>query len=487
MNGRAAALAATGAALAAVALVIARRRGVASDEGESEGENAVDPVWASIVAAAHSAGAREPALRTWLTREVLRHGSLEACLSSVLAKKLENGLFDGRAWEAVLLSAWRDVPPALPRRDMEATVGRDPACVDELHCLLHYKGYLGLQLYRCARALWLRGETRTAYLCQSRGSEVFGMDIHPAAVIGPGCMIDHATGVVVGETAVVGEECSLLHGVTLGGTGKEGNVDRHPKLGAHVLVGAHASILGNIRIGARSKIGCGSVVLEALPPGATAVGVPAKVVGRSEEGAAESDTALRRVTFANVCGRPEDDFRSIWRDRLHHLGNDGFLTPRQFHDRLPHLTREESDDLFFQIDRDVDGVVSEADAKRAMLREAEKANRESRAPTPPFESPTGFSQLARDRSASFGHEERQTVSSVLDEDGPVGAPDWAHVNASTWHPGVAVDTEPPGALHRSRGSLVDLFEADLDRSTTSSLSNFEADPDLERSRSTSSH
>ncbi|KAH8076210.1 serine O-acetyltransferase [Aureococcus anophagefferens] len=368
-----------------------------------------------------------------------------AALAQILALKLGNAEFGARRWAALLTGAFRRVDGAETRADLDAVVNRDPACADALHCLLHFKGFLGLQLHRCARALWLAGDRRSALLCQSRGSEVFGMDVHPAARVGAGCLIDHATGLVIGETAVVGRDCSLLHGVTLGGTGKQRG-DRHPKLGDRCLVGAHASVLGNVRVGARSKIGCGSVVLADIPAGATAVGVPAKVVGRSDDGADLSDTALRNLTEA------APDFRSIWRDRLLQLDSEGLITPNKFHDRLPHLSRAEADALFFSIDHDVRGVVTE----EAFARHFHKF-----AP-PPGEPP----------SSPVSGKEAKTVASVFDAP---SAPDWCALNASTWHPGVAVnplegdglvlsggDDSPqprPTPRRDSRRSLADLFES----------------------------
>ena len=244
------------------------------------------------------------------------------------------------------------------RLDLQACVDRDPACTGPHHPLLFFKGFLGLQCHRVAHVLWGRGRRLAALTMQARTSEVFGMDMHPAATIGAGVMIDHATGLVIGETAVVGDECSLFHGVTLGGTGKE-NGDRHPKLGKCVLVGANASILGNIRIGDRAKIGGGSVVLRAIPAGATAVGLPAKVIGRVAETnpGVENDTALNQVFV------PQNsvDFRSIWK----HLGKEakGFLTPRKFHQQLKStgLSTAQIDDLFFRLDKDGDGLLSEVE------------------------------------------------------------------------------------------------------------------------------
>jgi len=337
----------------------------------------VDEVWAEIRAASAEACKQDKTMRGWLRKSVLDHNTLEESLAHVLSRKLSNAEFGAKEWDSLLLSVLQsggDAPvegrwplSELLRADLKAVAERDPACEDAAHCLLHFKGFLGLQLHRVAHVLWHRGRKRAAFYCQSRCSELFGMDVHPNAVIGRGVMFDHATGVVVGETSVVGDDCSFLHGVTLGGTGKEcGN--RHPKLGNGVLIGAHASILGNIRVGDCAKIGCGSVVLQAIPKNATAVGVPAKIVGRSKEGASLADHALEHVSRSHV-----GDFRSIW---LHlDQEQDGFLSPMQFHKRLEDsgLSKADIDQLFFQLDGDDDGLVSEKDFETGFLRFAESS------------------------------------------------------------------------------------------------------------------
>jgi len=169
------------------------------------------------------------------------------------------------------------------RADLSAVVDRDPAADGPLNCMLNFKGFKAIQAHRIANVLWHsggRGDRKLALWLQARASEVWSLDIHPAASIGGGLMIDHGTGVVIGETAAIGTDCSLLHGVTLGATGKDRG-DRHPKLGNDILVGAGASIIGNIRIGDGCKIGASSVVLKPLPAGVTAIGAPAKIVGSS--------------------------------------------------------------------------------------------------------------------------------------------------------------------------------------------------------------
>ena len=178
--------------------------------------------------------------------------------------------------------------------DWQAVVRRDPAMDTHLQVLLFSKGFAALVCHRAAFRLWQRQQRYTALFLQSQCSAVFGLDIHPASVIGPAVMMDHGTGVVIGETAVIGYGCTLLHGVTLGGTGKD-HGDRHPKIGNNVLIGAGTSILGNIRVGSNSKIGAGSVVLREIPEYATAVGAPAKIVGRvpdSERPGSDMDETL---------------------------------------------------------------------------------------------------------------------------------------------------------------------------------------------------
>jgi serine O-acetyltransferase len=161
-----------------------------------------------------------------------------------------------------------------------AVYERDPACHRFLQPILFFKGYQAVQAYRIGHWLWQAGRIDLSYFVQMRVSEVFGVDIHPAARVGKGIMIDHAHSIVIGETAVVGDNVSMLHSVTLGGTGKEDG-DRHPKIGDGVLIGAGAKVLGNIHVGHCSRIAAGSVVLEDVPPNSTVAGVPARVVGKA--------------------------------------------------------------------------------------------------------------------------------------------------------------------------------------------------------------
>lgn len=224
-----------------------------------------------------------------LEDSVLKWASLEEALATHLASKLSWAAAPTERWQSILFTAFKNgisiqgVPTQeLIKKDLLVIKERDPACPSLGHAFLYFKGFHGLQVHRAANWLWHNGQRSLASVLQSRASEVFGMDIHPAAQIGCGVMIDHGTGVVIGETAKVGNGCTLLHGVTLGGTGKQ-HGDRHPKLGSNVLVGAGASILGNVSIGDGAKIGASAVVLTDIPPSATAVGCPAKVIGKTKE------------------------------------------------------------------------------------------------------------------------------------------------------------------------------------------------------------
>ena len=173
------------------------------------------------------------------------------------------------------------------RDDLQAVVDRDPACRSYLDALLYFKGFQALQTHRVAHWLWRSGRDTLAFYFQSQMNQIFQIDIHPAARIGTGVFLDHGTGVVIGETAVIGHNVSMLHSVTLGGSGRK-HVDRHPKIGNGVLLGAGASVLGNVHVGAGSLVGACSLVLEPIPPHSVAVGVPAKIVGEAKENPSQS-------------------------------------------------------------------------------------------------------------------------------------------------------------------------------------------------------
>ncbi len=242
----------------------------------------VDPVWARIVREAEEAVKAEPLLGGMVHYSVLHYPTLERALAYRIALKLANGEMSDQILREICDNAHLDDPELAQaaRADIMATYDRDPACHRFLQPLLFFKGFQAVQAYRIANWLWRQKRKDLAYFFQMRCSEVFGVDIHPAARIGRGIMIDHAHSIVIGETAVVGDNVSMLHSVTLGGTGKE-EEDRHPKIGDGVLIGAGAKVLGNIEVGYCSRIAAGSVVLDAVPPCKTVAGVPARIVGEA--------------------------------------------------------------------------------------------------------------------------------------------------------------------------------------------------------------
>jgi serine O-acetyltransferase len=247
----------------------------------AEGQvRAYDPIWSEIRKEAQAAMTAEPALGSFVHATVLSHGRLEDSICHRLAQRLDDSDVDKVLLNQTfveLLGSHQELGATF-RADLAAVFDRDPACNRYLEPLLYFKGFHSLVAYRFANALWHDGRRDFALFLQSKASRTFAVDIHPAARFGQGIMIDHATGVVVGETAVVGNNCSFLHGVTLGGSGKETG-DRHPKIGENVLIGAGAKVLGNITVGDGSRIAAGSVVLIDVPPHVTVAGVPAKVVG----------------------------------------------------------------------------------------------------------------------------------------------------------------------------------------------------------------
>jgi len=237
-----------------------------------------DPIWSAIREQAETLAEREPALASFVHATVLKHDRLENALSYHLAKKIGSEDLPPMTTREIFEEAMQADPGigAAVRADLSAVFDRDPACKAHIDAFLFYKGFQALQCYRIAHWLWTNNRHSMALFFQSRISELFDVDIHPAARLGKGIMIDHATGVVIGETAVVEDDVSMLHGVTLGGTGKETG-DRHPKVRRGVLLSMGAKILGNIEIGEYSRVGAGSVVLKNVPPGCTAVGIPARL------------------------------------------------------------------------------------------------------------------------------------------------------------------------------------------------------------------
>ncbi len=242
----------------------------------------LDPVWAKIRTEAEAMVKDEPLLGGVVHSSVLHNSTLERALSFRLSLKLSSGEMSEQILREIADEAFRSSSKVrqAARADLVAVYERDPACHRLIQPLLYFKGYQAVQAYRVGHWLWNEGRRDLAYFIQMRVSEVFGIDIHPAARIGQGIMIDHAHSIVIGETAVVGDNVSMLHSVTLGGTGKE-EEDRHPKIGDGVLIGAGAKVLGNIKVGHCSRIAAGSVVLHDVPPCKTVAGVPAKIVGEA--------------------------------------------------------------------------------------------------------------------------------------------------------------------------------------------------------------
>lgn len=242
----------------------------------------VDPVWERITEEARQAVLDEPLIGGFVHACVLHHQSIEKALSYRIAAKLSSNEMSMMVVREIVEQAYQTDAGLIEaaRADLAAVVERDPACHRFLQPILYFKGYMAVQGYRVAHFLWEQGQRDLAYFFQMRNSEIFGMDIHPAARIGKGVMIDHAHSIVIGETAVVGDNVSMLHSVTLGGTGKM-EEDRHPKIGNGVLLGAGAKVLGNIHVGDCSRVAAGSVVLEDVPDCKTVAGIPARIVGEA--------------------------------------------------------------------------------------------------------------------------------------------------------------------------------------------------------------
>lgn len=243
---------------------------------------AIDPLWEQINDEAREAVAEEPLIGGFVHACILHHKSIEKALSYRISAKLASNEMSMVVVREIVEEAYQKSPDLVDaaRSDLIAVYERDPACHRLVQPILFFKGYQAIQAYRVGHFLWTEGHRDLAYFFQMRVSEIFGVDIHPAASIGKGIMIDHAHSIVIGETAVVGNDVSMLHSVTLGGTGKE-EEDRHPKIGDGVLIGAGAKVLGNIRVGNCSRIAAGSVVLEEVPPCKTVAGIPARIVGEA--------------------------------------------------------------------------------------------------------------------------------------------------------------------------------------------------------------
>jgi serine O-acetyltransferase len=262
-----------------------------------EALQSVDPIWFEVQRAAEAIVQADPAMASFVYATVLNHDRLEDAIVHRISQRLGNAVMSAevirRAFEAALAA-----DPSLGevmRVDLAAVYDRDPACDRHIEPLLYFKGFHAIETHRLAHWLWANGRRDFGLYLQSRSSEVFQTDIHPAVPMGRGIFLDHATGLVVGRTAVIEDDVSMLQDVTLGGTGKESG-DRHPKVRRGVLIGAGAKVLGNIEIGACSKVASGSVVLHPVPANSTVAGVPAKLVGKA--GCSEPARTMDQV-FAN--------------------------------------------------------------------------------------------------------------------------------------------------------------------------------------------
>lgn len=238
-------------------------------------------VWQNLREEADSTAANEPMLAPFLQQCILSHDSFGDALCCVLSSEMAAPLMTQKDIFVTFREALKTDPniELSAIADIHAHVDRDPASNSYLCPFLYYKGYHALQVYRMANWLWRQGRESIALFFQGRASREYDVDIHPAATIGKGVMIDHGSGLVIGETAVVEDDVSMLHGVTLGGTGKETG-DRHPKIRRGVLLAAGARILGNIEVGEGARVGASSLVLEPVPPHTTYAGVPAKQIGK---------------------------------------------------------------------------------------------------------------------------------------------------------------------------------------------------------------
>jgi serine O-acetyltransferase len=255
----------------------------------------LDPIWQAVRSEAEKAARAEPEIASFIYASVLNHERLDDVVISRVAERLDHRDVSAKMIRQAFVEAFEADPKLseIIRADLAAVYDRDPACNRYIEPVLYFKGFHAIQAHRLAHVLWERGRQDFALYLQSRASAVLQVDIHPAVPMGRGIFFDHGTGIVIGGTAIVGDDVSILQEVTLGGTGKEKG-DRHPKIRRGVLIGAGAKILGNIEIGEGSLVAAGSVVLKPVPPHTTVAGVPAKVVGhaRSDAPAREMDQIL---------------------------------------------------------------------------------------------------------------------------------------------------------------------------------------------------
>ncbi len=265
-----------------------------SEKAESNVQNMIDPVWKAVRSEAEAVVAKEPLMSVFVYSTILNQDSLEAAVIHRIGERLHNREFSSdlvrQSFDA-MMEDWPEWSDIL-RIDIAAVYDRDPACERLIEPILYFKGFQAIQTHRLAHWNWNKGNRDLALYLQSRSSQVFQTDINPAARMGRGVFIDHATGVVIGATATVGDDVSILHGVTLGGTGKDSG-DRHPKISDGVLLGAGATVLGNVKVGKCSRIASGSVVVKDVPDNVTVAGVPGRVVGIA--GCSEPSRSMNQI------------------------------------------------------------------------------------------------------------------------------------------------------------------------------------------------
>ena len=280
--------------------------------GKAAKISAYDPVWEGLRHDAEEAARAEPELAALMFANILNHSKLEHAVCHRLAQRLDHDNVNADLIRQTFLSSVEREPElgAMVRADLSAVYDRDPACGRLLDPFLYFKGFHALETYRFAHSLWHAGRKDFALYLQSQSSMVFNIDIHPAAKIGRGIMLDHGSGIVIGETAEIGDHSSLLHSVTLGGSGKEMG-DRHPKVGRCVMIGAGSKILGNIHVGDCARIAAGSVVLKDVPPKTTVAGVPARVIG--EAGCSAPSRMMDQLLVGTELGGAEQQIEKTGR------------------------------------------------------------------------------------------------------------------------------------------------------------------------------
>ena len=269
-----------------VSLIETRFTEVIANDTDGVLKNVAGPgdLWPLMRQEASQKASEEPILGSYFHATILNHSTFADALSFRLASKLDNPMLPTMLIRDVVSEAMANDESLLSAGEIDviATYTRDPACNDLTTPFLFYKGFHALQAHRVAHWLWHQGRTTLAQFFQNQISVTLGVDIHPAARLGSGIMFDHATGIVIGETAIVEDDVSMLHATTLGGTGKSSG-DRHPKIRRGVLLSAGCKVIGNIEVGSNAKVGAGSVVLEDVPPNVTVAGVPAKIVAHSHD------------------------------------------------------------------------------------------------------------------------------------------------------------------------------------------------------------